>query len=668
MLRWCVARQPAFRRAVHGSRAAPARGRTELLGSCSRLPRMKADESPSDAPRGAELLRTQTYFPMGKAIPASPERAAYVLVFEGDVAYRLDFPKAGTVIAGRAPDATLRLDQSGASRHHARFDVQQDGVWLSDMESRNGTRCNGELVRTARLLSPGDIVDIAGATLIFQQQATDPGLRTLLSLSQLRLRLEEELDRAVRYHRSLVLLAVELGEGNPAPKRGEIVECLAGLLRSMDSAAWHAHQTLFLLCPELSPSEGENLAQRMQSRLASLSPAIAVRLAACPRDGTTVQTLFAACAQPEPRDAKSPSGPEPSAPPSSVRRIGKFQVIVADAAMRRLYGLLERLAASELPILLQGETGTGKELAAAAVHHFSKRKERSFITLNCAAIPENLVESELFGHERGAFSGAVQSKLGQFEAAHGGTLFLDEIGELALPIQAKLLRVLETRRLQRVGDVKERACDVRVVAASHRDLQAEVAAGRFRQDLFFRLAAARVYLPPLRDRGAEIPILARSFLRAACEKLGRPEIEIAPTCLHLLSTYAWPGNIRELRNVMDFAAASSEEDVLLPYHVLPQLQLSQAAAPAGSQMPAAPISEPGSAQPPRHSFRPIEEELRALERQRMIEALEASHGVHVRAAALISMPIRTFTGKLKTYQIATRERPSGATTADPLDR
>ena len=617
---------------------------------------MKADEASVDAPRSPELLRTQTYFPMAKAGPAPTERAAYVLVFEGDVAYRMDFPKHGTVIAGRAPDATLRLDQSGASRHHARFDVQQDGVWLSDLESRNGTRCNGDLVRAARLLSPGDVVDIAGATLIFQQQATDPSLRSFLSLPQLRLRLDEELDRVVRYHRSLVLFSIQLGEGSHVLTRSGVVETLAGFLRGMDSAAWHAHQTLFVLCPELSANEGESLAQRMRSALASLSSAIQVRLAACPRDGTTAQTLFSTCAQPQTHESQVPSSPEPNAPQPSVRSIGKYQVIVADTAMRRLYGLLERLSASELPILLQGETGTGKELAAAAVHHFSKRKERAFIALNCAAIPENLVESELFGHERGAFSGAVQSKLGQFEAAHGGTLFLDEIGDLSLPIQAKLLRVLETRRLQRVGDIKERSCDVRVVAASHRDLQAEVAAGRFRQDLFFRLAAARVYLPPLRDRGAEIPILARTFLRAACAQLGRPEMEIAPTTLHLLSTYAWPGNIRELRNLMDFAAASTEEDVLLPYHVLPQLQLSQAPTTVASQLPAGVVPE--AAPPMPRSFRPIEEELRALERQRMIEALEASQGVHVRAAALISMPIRTFTGKLKTYQIVTRERPA----------
>ena len=301
-----------------------------------------------------------------------------------------------------------------------------------------------------------------------------------------------------------------------------------------------------------------------------------------PSDGVDVDTLLS-CARAAAATAE-PGGIAYAR--NTVHRIalGDAEVVLADPAMVGIYDLIRRLARSTLPILIQGETGVGKELAAAAVHTFSTRAAGPFVSINCAAIPEHLAESELFGHERGAFTGAVTAKQGQLEVGNGGTVFLDEIGELPLAVQAKLLRVLETGELTRVGDVKPRVIDIRIVAATNRDLAAEVEGDRFRRDLFFRLGAAQVVVPPLRDRPRDLAMLAHRLFGEAC----------AP--------------------------------------------------------PAEPVV--GDAARDARAFRPIDDEVRELERRRMIEALAATGGVQNKAAELIEMPLRTFVTKLKRYAIS----------------
>jgi DNA-binding NtrC family response regulator len=335
-------------------------------------------------------------------------------------------------------------------------------------------------------------------------------------------------------------------------------------------------------------------------------------------------------------------------------------VVVADPAMVQLYALVKRLAASDLPVLISGETGVGKENAAFAVHHGSRRASGPFVTVNCAALPEGLVESELFGHDKGAFTGAGAAKAGILESAHGGTVFLDEVGELPLAVQARFLRALEARRITRVGEVRERPIDIRVVAATHRDLEAEVRAGRFRQDLYFRLGAATVLLPPLRERPREVPLLARVFLERACQALGRREMVLAADTLAALARYEWPGNVRELRNLMDYAAAAVADDVLEPHHLPRRMRGGSPAEPAepaepkGGSVAPAPAPAPAPALGGGPSFRPLAEELRALERQRMEEALRAADGVQTRAAALLGMPIRTFSFKMRQLGLTAR--------------
>ncbi|MBX7097292.1 MAG: sigma 54-interacting transcriptional regulator [Myxococcaceae bacterium] len=236
----------------------------------------------------------------------------------------------------------------------------------------------------------------------------------------------------------------------------------------------------------------------------------------------------------------APLGPE---------RLG--DAVAHSEAMRRVFGLLEKLSGTEVPIVLWGETGTGKEVLAKAVHQASDRRDGPWVVVDCGAIAANLVESELFGHARGAFTGAVSERKGAFTKANGGTIFLDEIGELPLELQPRLLRVLESGQVKRVGDDTWRSVDVRVVAATHRDLEAQVRAGAFRQDLYYRLVVAQVRIPPLRDRAEDLPLLVQRFLA----EQGKEKFELPQELRARMAAYSWPGNVRELRNVVARAVA-----------------------------------------------------------------------------------------------------------------
>jgi DNA-binding NtrC family response regulator len=246
-----------------------------------------------------------------------------------------------------------------------------------------------------------------------------------------------------------------------------------------------------------------------------------------------------------------------------------FPEIVGNSpALRAALDQVRRVAPTDATVLLAGESGTGKELFARAVHHLSGRKTQSFLAINCAAIPENLLESELFGYEKGAFTGAVSSKRGKLEIADRGTLFLDEIGDLSPALQGKLLRVIEQKQFERVGGNETRTVDIRLVAATNKDLRTLVAAGTFRQDLFFRLSVFPITVPPLRHRPEDIPLLARHFVaRFAAEQKRGGNVALTPAALQALEAYAWPGNVRELENAIERALILSEDDAIEPGHL-----------------------------------------------------------------------------------------------------
>lgn len=235
-------------------------------------------------------------------------------------------------------------------------------------------------------------------------------------------------------------------------------------------------------------------------------------------------------------------------------------IIGKSAPMQRIYELIEKVAPTKATVLITGESGTGKELIARAIHYNSTRQDHPFISVNCGALPENLLESELFGHEKGAFSGAVSQRRGRFELAHGGTLFLDEISEMSPSLQVKLLRVLQEMEFERVGGSQTLKVDVRVVAASNRDLKAEIAEGGFRSDLFYRLNVVHIGLPPLRERTDDIPLLVNHFLDKYRKESGRSALEMEPEALRCLFEYSWPGNVRELENVIERAVILAAGD------------------------------------------------------------------------------------------------------------
>jgi two-component system response regulator AtoC len=336
-------------------------------------------------------------------------------------------------------------------------------------------------------------------------------------------------------------------------------------------------------------------------------------------------------------------------------------VVVADAAMQRLHELVELVARSSIAVLITGETGVGKEVISAAVHTRSTRADRPFVSLNCAALPETLLESELFGYERGSFTGATQTKLGLIESAHEGTLFLDEIGEMPMATQAKLLRVLENGELMRLGALKARTVDVRFIAATNRDVSRLVARGQFRRDLYFRLNGITIPVPPLRERPSEIAPLAAHFLELAAKRANRISPRIAPEVFPLLTTHSWPGNIRELRNVMDRALALCSGETLQAQHVLldPPMPPSTRdgamdAMAAMSPMAATPIGAQVTGFPPLTPDR-MGRLMRLdadTERKLIEEALERAAGNQGKAAELLGISRRTFINRLDEYGIA----------------
>jgi transcriptional regulator with PAS, ATPase and Fis domain len=309
----------------------------------------------------------------------------------------------------------------------------------------------------------------------------------------------------------------------------------------------------------------------------------------------------------------------------------------ADPAMQRLFQLIEKAAASEASILVRGETGSGKELVATAVHALSPRRDGPFRAINCAALPPNLLESELFGHERGAFTGAVRDSPGHFRLAERGTLFLDEVAELPLELQAKLLRVVETHTVIPVGGRDSIAVDVRIVAATHRGLRREVEAGRFRADLMYRLRVVPLFIPPLRARPGDVLLLAQKLIETLNARGGRRVERLAPSVRAAFEGYSWPGNVRELRNVLEYAYVVGEGPVIVDADLPPEIidrEAEEAIAPAVNRPLSLPVERAASP-----------------EADRVHRALERAGGNRDRAAQILGMSRSTLWRKMKAFGI-----------------
>ncbi|GMU60617.1 MAG: sigma-54-dependent Fis family transcriptional regulator [Myxococcaceae bacterium] len=339
--------------------------------------------------------------------------------------------------------------------------------------------------------------------------------------------------------------------------------------------------------------------------------------------------------------------------------VGRFDMVGQGAAMKKIYGLIQRAAPSEGRVLITGENGSGKELIARAVHLHSKRKAGPFVKLNCAAVPHELIESELFGHEKGSFTGAITARRGKFELADGGTLFLDEVGDMPPSMQAKLLRVLQEGELERVGATETLKVDVRVIAATNKDLEKEIAHGRFREDLYFRLNVVQIHAPPLRERREDLPALIDAFLEEACRKNGRKTLRLVPDALLRMAEYDYPGNVRELRNLVERLAILSEgplvsradADALMPRRRAPAVT---AGTPPAEEPIAPPVAEPPPSPAvvlPTTRFRPdksFREQVDEAERDIILGALTFTRDNATEAARLLDLERGHFYKKMKS--------------------
>ncbi|MCF7928357.1 MAG: nif-specific transcriptional activator NifA [Spirochaetales bacterium] len=328
-------------------------------------------------------------------------------------------------------------------------------------------------------------------------------------------------------------------------------------------------------------------------------------------------------------------------------RFRPSNIIGNSAAMQEVYNQIAKVAAGSTTVLIRGESGTGKELVAHALHYASARAHEPFVKVNCSALPETVIESELFGHEKGAFTGAVNRRKGRFELAHRGTIFLDEIGDLSPMMQIKLLRVLQEREIERVGGVETIQVDVRVITATNRNLEELMASGRFREDLYYRLNVFPVHIPPLRDRKGDILLLADHFVEKYSKTNGKQVKRISTPAINLLTMYHWPGNVRELENCIERAVLLSSDDVIHGYHLPPSLQSAESSDTALEGT--------------------LEEALDKLERELIVEALKMSRGNMTAAARNLGITERIIGLRVKKYRIDPRNYRGGPSIDPSLD-
>ena len=317
------------------------------------------------------------------------------------------------------------------------------------------------------------------------------------------------------------------------------------------------------------------------------------------------------------------------AEPPDERGAPETEIVGASEAMRAALAVAHRVAESDASVLLLGESGTGKDVVAREIHRASDRAVRPFVAVNCSAIPEGLLESELFGHEKGAFTGAVRQKRGRFELADGGTIFLDEIGDMSAALQAKLLRFLQDHTLQRVGGGKDITVNVRVVAATNRDLDADVREGRFREDLYFRLNVVTIVLPPLRDREGDVLLLVDHFLGQHAAVNSKPK-KMSPSALRAVMAYEWPGNVRELENAIERAVVLSRGETIFPEHLPAKVR--------------AVVGGEGDMRPPGKTIREVERDL-------IVKTLRENDGNRTRTAEILGISRRTLQNKIKEYEL-----------------
>jgi len=570
-----------------------------------------------------------------------PPAAFHLLIMGPDLFLAQALPKNGAMSIGRADNADIRITDPLASRLHARLHVTEGMFEIEDIGSINRTKVRDVALDAGERVAvlPGEAVTIGSTILMVQETRQAARNRRVWPHTHFEARIEEECARETRMPFAIIRLAVE---GNqPA---GTIADTISPALRTSDMLALYGPSDYEIFLPATSPDLGSAINNDLIGRLRAQSIVARTGIACHPRDGQTPEALVA-------RSSERLRGRELPAPVEGV--------VVEDPRMRRVYGLASSAARGAISVIVLGETGVGKDVMAQEIHRMSPRAKAPFVAINCAAVSEGLLESELFGHEKGAFTGATEAKAGLLESAPGGTVFLDEIGDMPPKLQATLLRVIQTRQVQRVGSVKTRPIDVRFIAATHRDLEAEIGAGRFRQDLYYRLNGITLTIPPLRERRSEILPLVRSFLTQFAREMGdRPAPEVSPEAARLLEAYSWRGNVREVRNVVERALLLCEGSEILPEHLPIEsmaanaISFANVPAPGMTPPPPTPAALPAAAPVPADFARPTAPMNAAEdEKERILRVLAECAGSQTRAAKVLGIARSTLIARLDEYGV-----------------
>ncbi|WP_441291244.1 sigma 54-interacting transcriptional regulator [Sorangium sp. KYC3313] len=548
-------------------------------------------------------------------------------------------------VVGRGEPSDLCLPDRTLSREHARFSLNEGRILVEDLGSTNGTWIAGTRIERAEVALGGEVMlGTVVARIVVLGTATLP----LEGEESFRARLDEEIKRARHFGRGFAILAVRAPapEAARAPLGAWVTGFMAKLRTGIDRASLYSPDTALVLLPETGAEAASQMAHAVSSAPSPGTSAHIVGVAVYPEAATTVEKLIelargAAASASAARPVMA--APMEAWTESDVTRL--HGGMIAGAAMRDLLDAAKQVASSRASVILRGETGTGKELLARFIHEHSLWRDKPRVCVNCAALPPSLLESTLFGHERGAFTGASQQRGGLFAAANDGTLFLDEVGELSLAAQAALLRVLETGRFSRVGSTHEVEVSVRVISATHRDLDAMVKQGAFREDLYYRLSTIELEVPPLRDRRDEMDSLARLFLTEANAANGRSVRGLSDEAMAVLCAYRWPGNVRELRNVIERAVVLARCELIQPHDLPPRVRTTP--ADDGVQAAARRASEPEPLADESALGRPVKAHVRKAEAQVIKETLDKVGWNRTEAARRLGMPIRTLTRRIK---------------------
>ncbi|MCA9674415.1 MAG: sigma 54-interacting transcriptional regulator [Kofleriaceae bacterium] len=594
-------------------------------------------------------------------LDARTKRDLVLAVFGGGRMQELRLPRTGEITIGRSSHNRVQLDDAAVSSRHAVLQVSP--LAIKDLGSRNGLWIQGRRIEPGRFvpLTPREVVEIGVGFLSVRPMRDDVRPRRIWSHDYVEGRIEEECARRARTGGSFAVIRLRLPEGR---SEAACDEALVTTVRGGDVIGRYAPREYWLLLVDTDPEDVDATWARLRGvvagRLDVADDTVAVGVALWPRDGTSSDELMSHAA---------------AALAGTVVTDGGVTV-VAGSQLEAVLHELTRVAASDLAVLILGETGVGKEACAEAVHRRSRRHAGPLLRLNCAAFPAEMIEGELFGYEKGAFTGAAQAKPGLFASASGGTVFIDEVGDLPPAVQLKLLRVIDSREVMRLGALEPQQIDVRFVSATHRDLETEVAHGRFREDLYYRLAGITVFVPPLRQRRDEIPTLVEAFVGRAAARLGVPPPTVTAAAMGQLTDYAWPGNIRELRNVVERAVVLAGRGPIdlahLPGEKIRATVLGAAApvvdderARSGRSRRAHPVTlEPPTERTlertaPFESVEPedrptlraeaLRAEFRDREKAAILEAMQQCAGNQSRAARLLGMSRGTLIAKLDAY-------------------